>query len=510
MASQPIRNVFVVMLENHSFDNMFAMSGIPGIIHATTADANVYNGTVYNVQSGAPVSMPTDPGHEFPDVVEQLAGLGSSYPWGGPYPAIQNSGFAANYATTTSEGPTPPAADIGAIMACFITPAQLPVLYQLATQFAVCDQWFSSLPGPTWPNRFFVHGASSAGLDHSPTTLQMVEWETVDGFTYPNGSIYDALNGAGIQWRLYNDSHNIYSDDPYKGSEAGRIPQVSALNNVHLWDVHSLSDFASDLQGPYPYQYTFIEPNYGNVVNGTYEGGSSQHPMDDVAGGENLIAAVYEAIRNSPLWNASLLIITYDEHGGFYDSVAPGSTVPPDDGSSLSLNQYGFLFDQLGVRVPAVVVSPWIVGGTVDHTVYDHSSVLATLERLFSDSTTSLRPLTQRDGNANNVCHLLSMTTPRTDCPTSLSRPAKSRAVPRPPISAETQAAIDVEPLPESGNLPGFLRIMHKTEHALSSGRPQERAAIVEQFKTIRTRGQARAYISWVMQKVAAFKASRK
>ncbi len=91
--------------------------------------------------------MPTDPGHEFTDVVEQLAGQGASYPPHGQYPPINNSGFAANYATTTTEGPTPPAADIGEIMMSFNTQSQLPVLFELASQFVVCDQWFSSLPG---------------------------------------------------------------------------------------------------------------------------------------------------------------------------------------------------------------------------------------------------------------------------------------------------------------------------------------------------------------------------
>jgi phospholipase C len=144
-----IEHVFVLMLENHSFDNMFAMSGIPGIICATTANANDWNKTTYRVQNGAPASMPSDPGHEFPDVIEQLAGVGASYPSGGPYPPIHNSGFAANYATSTTEGPAPAPAQVGDIMACFTTKTQLPVLYQLATSFAVCDQWFSSIPGPT-------------------------------------------------------------------------------------------------------------------------------------------------------------------------------------------------------------------------------------------------------------------------------------------------------------------------------------------------------------------------
>jgi len=505
-AAVNITNVFVVMLENHSFDNMFALSGIPGITAATTASFNTYNGTNYNVGDNAPLSMPTDPGHEFLDVVEQLAGPGATYPSGGPYPAINNSGFAANYATTTTEGPVPAAGEIGDVMLCYNTQSQLPVMYQLATEFAICDHWFSSLPGPTWPNRFFIHGASSNGLDHSPSTAEMIEWETVDGFTYPNGSIFDALNKAGIPWRIYNDDHNIYSDDPGNGSIAGAISLVSSIKGINLWNVHSLSGFAADLQNPYPHKYTFIEPNYGNATNGSYEGGSSEHPMDDVFGGEGLINGVYQAIRNSPLWESSLLIITYDEHGGFYDSVAPGSAPAPNDGSnSSSLNQYGFNFEQYGVRVPAIVVSPLIPQGTVDHTVYDHSSVLKTVETLFN-----INSLTQRDANANSLNHLLSLTTARTDCPTTLSSPAEAMKVTRPAPTAVNQAVIDAKPVPERGNLAGFLHIMLKTDRQLSSGTEVEKAAILERFKTIKTRGQARAYIEEVMAKAAVAKASGK
>lgn len=115
----PITNIFVLMLENHSFDNIFAMSGIPGIRVATTKNSNKAGKTTYNVRGNAPAGMPTDPGHEFQDVVEQLAGSGAKYVKGKPYPAINNSGFAANYATSTTEGPAPHSADIGDIMACF-------------------------------------------------------------------------------------------------------------------------------------------------------------------------------------------------------------------------------------------------------------------------------------------------------------------------------------------------------------------------------------------------------
>jgi phospholipase C len=394
-------------------------------------------------------------------------------------------------------------------MACFATPTQLPVIYQLATEFAICDRWFSSLPGPTWPNRFFVHGASSSGLDDSPSTAQMAKWETVAGFQYPNGSIYDALRKAGIPYRLYNDASpsglSLYSDDPQNGSPVGAVPQVSALSGVTLLDIDSLSHFAADLQGPYPYPYTFIEPHYGDLTGGTYRGGSSQHPMDDVYGGEHLLASVYAAIRNSPYWNTSLLIVTYDEHGGFYDSVAPGAAPAPGDNPNYGYNKYGFNFELYGVRVPAVVVSPLIPPGTVDHTVYDHSSVPKTVEQLFG-----LPPLTQRDAAANSVLPLLSLTTPRTGCPTSLNSPAPLLKSADPPMAVEERASRDTEPVPQSGNLAGALQNLMKTEIELSGQTPPEIAAITSRFEAIQTRGQAKAYVASVMEKVAIARQQRK
>jgi len=494
-----ITNVFVLMLENHSFDNIFGQSGIPGITHASPANTNTYQGVSCAVGSPAPKAMPTDPGHEFQDVVEQLAGAGATYPHGGPYPHITTSGFAANYATSTTEGPAPASADIGKIMLGFDTSTQLPVIYQLATEFAVCDHWFSSLPGPTWPNRFFVHGASSDGLDHSPTKEDMGKWEIPGfGFAYPHGSIFEALSGAGLTWRVYRDDTDAYSDDPSIGAVLGAIPQVSALKGVTLLDARSVTGLAADLQNPYTCQYTFIEPNYGDIT-GSYAGGSSQHPMDDVYGGEGLIKAVYEAIRNSPVWDTSLLIVTYDEHGGFYDSVVPPAATPPGDGSPGTYNQFGFTFGQLGVRVPAVVVSPWIPAHTVDRTVYDHASVPATIERLFG-----LAALTARDAGANDVRALLTQPRPRTDAPARLNNPAAP--APRTAIEPEAEQARLSEPVPESGNLSGFLNIMLKTDLELSAT-PAERAAAHARHAAVTTRGDARTYINYVMAKANAAKA---
>lgn len=509
-----VTHVFVLMLENRSFDHLFAMSGIEGIEAADTGDCNSYQGVEYFVQKGAPLSLPTDPGHEFLDAVEQLCGEGKQHDWkpGGPFPPINNSGFVANYATTEDElTGLPPASAWGDVMCCFATPAQLPVLYQLAAEFAVCDHWHSSLPGLTWPNRFFLHGASSSGMDANPSTDQILQWEAPSlGFQYQNGSVYDALKGAGVPYRFYSDSSgdslSLYSDDPEKGSVFGAVPQVTSLSGVTVHDINSLQGFAQDLQTSYPYPYTFIEPHYGEVRSNTYAGGSSQHPMDDVYGGEHLLAAVYEAVRNSPYWETSLLVVTYDEHGGLYDCVKPPAAVPPgDDDPPVNYNQNGFGFDLYGVRVPAVVVSPLVPKGTVDHTLYDHSSVPKTLEDLFE-----MKPLTKRDAAANNVLGLLSLSEPRTDCPQKLNSPAPVLRSARPPLTAEQLAQVDAMPVPEEGNLAGALANLVKAEVELSGGTPAEIAAIRARFEAIRTRGQAHAYAVEVMEKVQAERRQRK
>jgi phospholipase C len=166
--------------------------------------------------------------------------------------------------------------------------------------------------------------------------------------------------------------------------------------------------------------YVFIEPDWHPFTK--FKGGNSQHPVDDVTRGEQLIKETYEAIRNSPVWEKSLLVITYDEHGGFYDHVPPPVAVEPGDRPTNPFNnKYGFSFGQLGVRVPAVVVSPFIAKGVVDHRIYDHSSVPSTIEERFG-----LTNLTQRDKQAARVTTLLTLNDPRTDAPQVLPPPTTS------------------------------------------------------------------------------------
>lgn len=274
-------------------------------------------------------------------------------------------------------------------MKCF-APEQLPVLAALAQEFAICDNWHASMPGPTWPNRMFVHAGSSGGLDHSPSNQEIVEWETIGGFQFKAGSIFDALKRKEV-------SHRLYAGDDF--------PMVAALKGISLFDIHHYSEFASDLaKATFPYSYVFIEPSY-DVLN-EYRNSSSQHPLTDIALGEGLIKETYEAIRKSAVWDTSVLIVTWDEHGGFYDHVTPPPAVAPGDSSPNDKhNQYGFTFEQYGPRVPAVVVSPLIPQNTIDHRLYDHASIPAMIETVFG-----LSPLTARDRQANSPHQLLSLT----------------------------------------------------------------------------------------------------
>jgi phospholipase C len=487
----PIKHIFVLMLENRSFDHMLGFSGITGADASTGnstqinglsgKESNSWNGVPYPITQPALDPMTVDPWHEFTDVLEQLCGHGAKYPSGGPYPPINNSGFVSNFAFC-AKSPTP-----GDVMKCFARP-ELPVLSALAKEFAVCDNWFCSLPGPTFPNRFFALGASSAELDHSPATAETIVWQTIDGFKFQNGSIFDRK----LNWRIY------------AGNKLFTL--AHALKGIHINDITRYARFAKDISDPaYPAQFTWIEPNYGHVLT-DYVGGNSQHPKDGVTGGEALIKATYEAIRNSPLWESSMFIITWDEHGGFFDHVAPPRAIPPGDSAQFSkANRFGFAFDVYGPRVPAVVISPLIPRNTIDHRVYDHSSILATVERQFG-----LPPLTKRDAGALDLRSLASLPVARTDAPAVIgieSTELLNRAAsldtlqtPLPPASRENDPIEDGVQF----SLPGFLYVAARTDAEL----PPENVALESFTAGVRgrlaTRRDARDYLEEVRRKTVA------
>ncbi|HME09346.1 MAG TPA: alkaline phosphatase family protein [Bryobacteraceae bacterium] len=509
--SNDIRHVFVLMLENRSFDHLLGGLGMTGFDADTQAPTKVngivpndpnfsndFGGTKYTVQLGAKDPMDIDPAHEFPDTLEQLCNVTENPFPKGPYPPINNAGFVANYAKRI--GLTKPDPKLGDVMAC-CTKDQVPVLHQLATEFAVCDNWFSSMPGPTMPNRLFAMGASSCGMDRSNGFWDMSDWLTVAGFPYIKGCIF---NRPGLTWRGYFDSYW----DPPGHAKAGSFPMATFLSGVHSWNFAYMTNFAGALtpsanppfetavKDPnFPYQFVWIEPNhgFGGIDPGT---GSSQHPRDYLAGGEQLIAKVYNALRNSPIWEKSLLIITWDEHGGFYDHVAPPAAVPPGDGiwtwnGSPMYVEYHFDFSRYGPRVPTVVISPLIKKNTVDHGVYDHTSALRTVEDIFS-----IQPLTQRDRQARSLLGLLSEVTPRTDCLRSVAA-NKSTQVPRQPVSR------DADPWPSTGVENSVLMAAIKTEMELPKETRTREVSIEQQVEAIKTMGDARAFFEAVIADAA-------
>ncbi len=463
-----IQHIFVLMLENRSFDHLLGNSGIVGADAETGAPTRLDGQCKQGLPPATSGPMCFDPGHEFPDVVEQLCGPGVQFPQGGPYPPVTGTGYEAAFMRTAG---TQAKVDSSEILKSF-NRDQIPVLTALAEEFAVCDRWFSSMPGPTLPNRYFLLAGSSGGLDHSPSNEDMVEELTVAGIPIQNGTIFQ----QPISTRIYC---------------GGVLCMAQTLKGVNFTDIHRYSHFADDIHPtakPYGIQFTLIEPDYGDIT-GSFKGGTSHHPMDSVTSGEGLIKEVYETIRSSPLWEKSMLFVVWDEHGGFYDHVLPPASVAPGDAPvHASLNQYGFDFTLYGPRVPAVIVSPWVPRNLIDHRLYDHASVLATAEKIWG-----FKPLTHRDANARNVLSLASLAAPR-DTPSRLPDPAHA--------PAEAPVVHDKSGSANTGNVPAFLAAALRTDLHLSAS--DQHPDILEKVKNLPTLAHVDEYLQAVAQKVRA------
>jgi|GEM_PF-169748 len=494
-----IEHVFVLMLENRAFDHMLGYSAITGT-DAVTGSPTQMDGlppggavnydtdqTPYQTASPAPFRMPVDPPHEYDFVRLQL--LGSNGPTVNyNNTAITNAGFVLSYKTAAAGHP------LGDVMACF-DPAQLPVLNALAREFCLCDRWFSSLPGPTIPNRLFLHAATCGGDPTSPSAFSLARAE-IDGsvsYKFVNGNVFQRMDQRGIPWALYHG-------DTFAVTYALDGVSFGAGIPFDPRKPEELAQFRQDLDNPNLPNYIFIEPNWGNLLLGTYEGGNSQHPMDDVTSGEALVKAVYEAIRASSCWASSVLIVTYDEHGGFFDHAIPPSGVPaPQDVPP----KFQFDFTQLGVRVPAVIISPWIPRNLIDHTVYDHTSVLATLRTRFP----ALGFFTRRDQLANDLSHLFSLPQPREDAPLVLPNVAASglAAARLASIDTASEAAFQSFPgaaQPVESTQVGFLHVALKLHLELAS--PKDRRSILQAVGNIRTQGETKQYLRDVRQLLEA------
>jgi phospholipase C len=394
-----INHIVVLMLENRSFDHMLgflyadsgnkapsgsAFDGLTGT--ESNPDSTGKAVPVYQIKattSNAYFMPGADPGEGYSATNSQLFNTTTA-----PVPpTASNNGFVTDYAYTLgwqskeSGWSILPGTVATDIMGMF-TPAMLPVLSGLARGFAVCDQWFSSAPTETLPNRAFACAGTSQGhMDDKTKT-----------FTAP--SIFGALTKKKLDWRIY-------------GYDAEPLTRMTFPDTTNAPETHFglFTDFqAAAAAGTLP-AFTFLEPSWSST-------GNSQHPNYDVALGEQLIHDVYEALRSGPGWPQTLFVLTYDEHGGCYDHVPPPWGATPPDATA---GEFGFGFDRFGLRVPTVLISPLIAPGTVyrvpgGSVPLDHTSILKTVEQRWN-----LPALTARDAAAPGFGDVLTLAAPRTD-----------------------------------------------------------------------------------------------
>jgi phospholipase C len=259
--------------------------------------------------------------------------------------------------------------------------SDLPFYYRLANDFGVGDRYFASVPGPTYPNRFYEMAGTTFGHtknDPPPT----------GGFTQP--TIFGRLQEAGVSWKVYD----------------AQFPTASFFADVraHMDHVQPISQYTADAAAGTLPQVAFIEPTYVGKV--TQE--SDEHPPANIQVGQQFTASVVRALMTSPNWSTSAFLLTWDEHGGYYDHVAPPVAPKPDDiAPVLGPTDTRAAFDRYGVRVPFVAISPFSKPHFVSHRVSDHTSILRLIEQRFQ-----LQPLTRRDARANNLLEYFDFANP--------------------------------------------------------------------------------------------------
>ena len=396
-----IKHVFVLMLENRSFDHLLAFSGIAGLPAPPAL-----------LQKGAPDTLDQDPPHEFREVRDQIANGAMSGFSGDELRAFDGSA--------------------------------LPTLVALARNSLLFDTWFSSMPGPTWPNRLFAHAGSSAGLANSLGDLASGGAVVLPSryIRMDHMHVFEQLTSQGKTWRIYRGDF---------------FPQVLCLRGmveIRAEKTRPIDDLAGDIARNDVADYTFVEPDYDTTNH--FARGNSQHPIGSVAAGEGLIAYVHNTIFGSKVGKDSALLITWDEHGGFYDHVPPARTTPPGD-APLSRDRASdpvdYAFDAFGVRVPAMLVSPWYPVGLASSifgcACFDHASIVSSLRETFSLGA----PLTKRDAAAPTWLSAESSRA-RTVAPL----PTRSRATPK--VRTSTPHIADMQIAgPASGTVMGFAQI---------------------------------------------------
>lgn len=427
----------VLMFENRSFDSV--LGHLP---HIDPSDGILgreitlpYPGGTVSVGPTHDLCSPTpDPGEGYGNVNVQLWGkyLPDTNAGRSPYPLFPDpmvapynlppdrgeptmDGFAVDYYSNFlwEKRRLPTDAEMQQIGAV-LTPETAPVINTLAQEYAVFTRWFCEAPTCTFPNRSFYHGGTSLGkVDNENVVDYWLHHEM------PN--LFELFSHKGLDWRVYFEPNQVVPDCAIN---------LAGLRHLRMWHEHSASRaqfFEDAAAGTLP-AYSWVEPNLLFAPLDDY------HPPTDIRAGEQLLAAVYEAVRSSPAWESTALVVLFDEHGGCYDHVPPPAAPIPDD----IPGEQGFAFDRFGVRVPALVISPYTEQGTVVRDTFHTCSVLRTLRDRFDLGP----PLTRRDAAAPSLEVAFNRAVPRDDRPVITAADYQYRK----PTKAEKAAAFGDAP----------------------------------------------------------------
>jgi phospholipase C len=387
-----IEHIVIYMQENHSYDGYFGMLG-RGDGFSLGPDGKPTNSNLD--ESGKKIVA-----YHEPDTCNVITG---DHSWNGSH-RQWNHGAMDGFAKSS-----------GAKVMGYYDESNLPFYYGLAKTFPLCDRWFSSVMGPTYPNRRYMLAGTSAGVTATDTTMLLANP------TAPNGTIFDRLTAHGISWVNYvidlGDSFLFPGKDP-------KAYLQSISKNIKPFDAFRADCAAGTLPS-----VCYLGPG----VKDQYDEGSR-----DVHNGEAYSASIIKSVMASPLWSKTAILFTYDEHGGGYDHVPPPKAVAPDDiAPILQPGDEPGGFDQLGMRVPGFVISPYAKRNYISHEVRDHAALLR-----FVETKWNLGALTYRDANADNLLDCFDFTKASFPDPPKLPAPglpeggSPCQPQPRPPIPA--------------------------------------------------------------------------